>query len=538
MPSDNVDYNEIKNLIKIRTTKVQAQAISIQDHEGIRLKEFEDELYNELYEQHQRVNLFVQSKSGEISRRLSHLHKQISEFGQRRLPGSHLQISVNRLEKFSKVEGDVLNAGEEIQSLSRFVGAQRLAFRKLLKKYRKWTGSPTLGSRFQEEVLNQQWSFSNCDFEPLLSQWNEILLAVRAPFNASLGWKDSINWRDASKKQNVLHAFTGSSPRGTKSVGNATAPATIPASLRSLYRTGSSVDADTALKVCPSSETTGKAVYWIHPDHLVELHVLLLQYARLWTDKSPGKLSSNPSSSRTSRKGSVPSSPTGQYSGRGNEANAILCGDVHALVWPGTSSESKNGVADDLAGATAIVRYSPTGEAVIVVGASLGNATSDRVETIQKAKIKRKVLRQFLDRDHSLSSPWKSLVKNDKYDVSTTDKMVEDCKIVREWLQNHSTVLPLAHLRSMRTRFLGLGNNETRGLWITLDRNVEIRKLSLKQLDELENCWDQDGASIGSFPFAVLEVRCEGAGGSDLVRALDESHLVSAPLHAPTFPQC
>lgn len=69
---DNVDYNDIKHLIKVRTTQGQGQAKNIpgSNNEVKQLQAFEDELYGELYEQHQRVGLFVKSKSGEIGRRL------------------------------------------------------------------------------------------------------------------------------------------------------------------------------------------------------------------------------------------------------------------------------------------------------------------------------------------------------------------------------------------------------------------------------------------------------------------------------------
>lgn len=69
---DNVDYNDIKRLIKIHTTKGQARATVIpgKQNEAIAIQKFEDELYVELYEQHQRIDLFVRSKSGEIARRL------------------------------------------------------------------------------------------------------------------------------------------------------------------------------------------------------------------------------------------------------------------------------------------------------------------------------------------------------------------------------------------------------------------------------------------------------------------------------------
>ena len=70
--TDNVDYNDIKHLIKLRTTQGQGQpkAIPGSDHESRAFHAFEDELYRELRDQHQRIDLFVQSKSGEIARRL------------------------------------------------------------------------------------------------------------------------------------------------------------------------------------------------------------------------------------------------------------------------------------------------------------------------------------------------------------------------------------------------------------------------------------------------------------------------------------
>ena len=73
---DNVDYNDIKRLIKVRTTQGQGQgqgqakAIPISGHETKALHAFENELYGELRDQHQRIDLFVQSKAGEIGRRL------------------------------------------------------------------------------------------------------------------------------------------------------------------------------------------------------------------------------------------------------------------------------------------------------------------------------------------------------------------------------------------------------------------------------------------------------------------------------------
>lgn len=67
----NVDYNEIEYLIKARISKGQAQPTAVQgkDNEARASQKFEDKLYAELCDQHQRIDLFVQSKARETSRR-------------------------------------------------------------------------------------------------------------------------------------------------------------------------------------------------------------------------------------------------------------------------------------------------------------------------------------------------------------------------------------------------------------------------------------------------------------------------------------
>jgi len=69
-PPDNIDYNSLKHHIKVHTTKDQATAIAIPGKQDTTLRLFEDDLYAELCRQHDRVDLFVSSKSDEIARRL------------------------------------------------------------------------------------------------------------------------------------------------------------------------------------------------------------------------------------------------------------------------------------------------------------------------------------------------------------------------------------------------------------------------------------------------------------------------------------
>lgn len=68
--SDNIDYDEIKHLIKENTTPGKGKAVSIPGQGSDAEREFERNLYNILLEEHDRIGLFVKSKSLEIQRRL------------------------------------------------------------------------------------------------------------------------------------------------------------------------------------------------------------------------------------------------------------------------------------------------------------------------------------------------------------------------------------------------------------------------------------------------------------------------------------
>ncbi|KAH9439722.1 hypothetical protein MCOR02_003262 [Pyricularia oryzae] len=174
----NIDYNSLKHFVKARTTKGQATAIAIPGHQDAALRKFEDEFYTELCHQHARVGLFVTSKADELSRRLQHLsdciHDTLLRCAQR-------QISPRRQRRLARYAQQASQCGEEIHDLERFVNAQVVAFRKILKKYKKWTGSQTLGPRFRDSILSDPKSFTNRDFHQLQVQYDDLsseLLAV------------------------------------------------------------------------------------------------------------------------------------------------------------------------------------------------------------------------------------------------------------------------------------------------------------------------------------------------------------------------
>ncbi|CZT45000.1 uncharacterized protein RSE6_05268 [Rhynchosporium secalis] len=176
----NVDYDDLKNLIKVNTIKDQATAIVIPGQADPGLEKFENAFYNELSNQHDRVDLFVKSKSDEVGRRLQHLQKVVLRLLARTSRTLDHDIPQKQRDKFAKYIVQIERCGDDIANLQRFVKAQRVAFHKITKKYKKWTGSGTLGERFNEQVLGNPKSFVRRDFSPLLSQYQDLSVNLRS----------------------------------------------------------------------------------------------------------------------------------------------------------------------------------------------------------------------------------------------------------------------------------------------------------------------------------------------------------------------
>lgn len=176
----NIDYNALKQFIKANTTRDQATAITIPGHQDTSLYRFENEFYDELCRQHDRVGLFVATKASEINRRLQYLSDQINRLLLVGTTSARNTNSLKRQRRFVKYERAASQLADETRDLSRFVNAQVVAFRKILKKYRKWTGSASLSSRFRENILSDPKSFTRRDFSHLESQCDDLLATVRA----------------------------------------------------------------------------------------------------------------------------------------------------------------------------------------------------------------------------------------------------------------------------------------------------------------------------------------------------------------------
>ncbi|RKF75731.1 putative spx domain-containing protein [Golovinomyces cichoracearum] len=179
--ADNIDYDELKNTIKVHTSKNQCRAVTIPGQADKSLEPFEKHFFTELSNQHDRVDLFVKSKVDEIDFRLQILRKQVIKLisACAEVTAREESISSRRLEKFAKYDTQIERCGDEIKCLEKFISAQRVAFHKIIKKFTKWTGSGDLAERFYDEILGSPKSFVRRDLDPLIQEYMKILKTLR-----------------------------------------------------------------------------------------------------------------------------------------------------------------------------------------------------------------------------------------------------------------------------------------------------------------------------------------------------------------------
>lgn len=384
--------------------------------------------------------------------------------------------------------------GEEIRSLSRFQVAQRIGFTKILKKYRRWTRDKELGHAFKEEISNHPDSLFQLDLGYLLDQYMEVLDALRSIFYAE-----------------GVSASTSAPDMGQSSA----------ARLTKALEQADELDFDMALTTVPLGSKGTKATYWVHPDHMVEVQVLLLQHMRLYTG----------STGRFSRRGSTQTTPHRRHSSSanvdktfGNEDQACLI----VLDYPetyairqnastiGSSEESQGSIGTKALGN---VRCIASGKAAVVVCDQ--DASGQTAGDIKMTKLDRKALSAYLD----TSNQRPSLQRSNSQSSQLRGISKENFVAVRQWLEQHPAAKPIAGAMSKRIRFTGLHNNSVGGIWASLDTDVLLKGSLHKDLDH-ENWILSAQSSSVAFPHAVLEVRREGSQATSLIQTLDKSHLV------------
>ncbi|KAG9515306.1 hypothetical protein KCV07_g7502, partial [Aureobasidium melanogenum] len=476
----NIDYDDVKHYIKENTTAGNGNSISIPGAGDARGKELEDNLYAILQQQHQRITLFVRSKTGEIERRLDHLRKQTTLLASK--PAVNGRIPAKRLERYGRLEADILKAGDELQCLSRFSKIQQTAFRKLLKKHKKWTGSTDLDTEFNRHVLGDPSSFTKIDMDPLYTEYKDTLSALRTLYHERINGAPDRFSVDPDTQDNS-------------------------AQIRSIIESSSSVEFDSYFSTSPLGRNGRNAVYWVHPDNIVELQILILQHARSFPTHA---LPSATVSPVLSRQNSITSSMGRRNSNAiAADTTVLVADDLESFIAHQSSStfeQREETVGSRLQEAAVHARWTRTDDAIVTA------QVNDR--EIQKISVKRKNVPAILE-SSSPTSLRKSSVTQD-----TSREAVEN---MRAWIAQQRTIKPLTTIASNRSRFAETAADSSGFILATLDKGIRMRKTE-SMTNSLEDTFSQSMSA--EFPFAVLRVRQEGFRNSTLIKLLDQSHLV------------
>jgi SPX domain protein involved in polyphosphate accumulation len=373
-------------------------------------------------------------------------------------------------------------AGDELQSLSRFSKAQQTAFRKLLKKHKKWTGSTDLETEFNRHVLGNPSSFTNIDMNPLYTQYEDTLSALRTLYHERISGTPEKSSVDTDTQDNS-------------------------AQIRSIIESSSSVEFDSYLSTSPLGRGGKNAVYWVHPDNIVELQILILQHARSFPSRTIPSVTVSP---MLSRHNSITSSGDRRNSTAVEaDTTLLVADDLESFIAHQSSStfeKREETVGSRLQEAAVHARWTKSDDAIITA------QINDR--DVQRVSTKPKNVLAMLE-PSSTTSVRKSSI--------TQDKKCEAIENMRTWLAQQGTIKPLTTIASNRTRFAETATDSSGFILATLDKNIRMKKAE-SLTNSLEDAFSQNMSA--EFPFAVLRVRQEGFRNSTLIKVLDQSHLV------------
>lgn len=144
----NFDYNDVKQKIKLATTvdlPNRDKAVKV--------------LESTIKEQIDVINLFINSKIGEIKRRIIHIESQLEKCE---------AVDAKTDQEYYLVGAQISNLSSDLQKLSRFLMIQKIALRKSLKKYTKYSkDNGSLNYKINKYVINNQDSFIHTDLTGL-----------------------------------------------------------------------------------------------------------------------------------------------------------------------------------------------------------------------------------------------------------------------------------------------------------------------------------------------------------------------------------
>ena len=458
--------------------------------------QLEDTLFSVLCSQYERVNLFTRSKYGELERRMDYIDRQARLLTRQK--NAQVSQPLQNTRRYAKLVQEADSVGEDVQSLSRYVSTQKQAFRKLLKKYRKWTGSSALELRMNNEVFNQPGSALNLDFVPLLDR----LAGVRSSLTA-------LSQSRGNARPPSVHLHRKSSvPVSQK-------PRSTALQLHERFLNSSPLEFDAAFSAIPLGVAGGRACYWVHKDNLEEVTVLLRRYMKDRNGSTPHPDTSDLclTSLPTARRDSAQSASSNGRTHIAMFDNLQRFVKAHRAVTVGQAEDLVGSVSSILA---LRILWASDPEAILV-SSDLSPSTVPTQHHLDIAHIKRKELVKLFEADGHFTT------KHQK--GYATDSSVLDTSLQkhRDWLAQNRDIKPLTEVQCLRSRFAGLNNTGEVGTWALMDMDITMSSVDLSTIGKKSS---GDAAEVQCFPHTVLELRWEFSRTPEIVRALDSTHLV------------
>lgn len=328
----------------------------------------------------------------------------------------------------------------------------------------------------------------------MLLEWEEILDAVRVLYQERM---------------------SGSSTRGPSVNMKEQRVAGFQTALDGLYNVVESTSQtgfDSFFATLPLGEGGRNAAYWVHPDNIVELQVLLLQHCRSYGVRRQ----STPVTPRNtlSRQNSLTGSSLSRRDSSSvcdQDTGLLIIDDQEKFVRQQSSTTleaRENTVGVRLQNATVAARWTQDDEATIITQPSVG--ASEMKNTV----IRRKHLAAAINP----ASP----VPASK--AAFSEDGAKEIEELRSWCASNPEYQPLATITTNRQRFHDIATDSSGFLLATLDKNISMKQSSLIELVSIDSILKSNEPA--AFPYAVLRVRQEGSHASNLIRVLDNSHLL------------
>jgi hypothetical protein len=262
--------------------------------------------------------------------------------------------------------------------------------------------------------------------------------------------------------------------------------------LQEAVESGSKVFFDTNIATVPLGQDGTFASYFVHPENIIELQMLLLQHSRFYLSRSRQNSVRTPISSQ-------PQTPT--FPGAVPDVadyHMLMADDLERFTNEQsgiTVTDREHKMGSYPQGAQAAVRWTSDGDALACLRSKSGRTKS--------AYLKKKHIHDFFDPEAEFST---------QRDEADTTERVEELR--NELLKDKTK--PLFHYSCSRSRLIGLDDNAEGLVLATLDSGITIEKAGETERERTKS----------TFPFALLLVRQEGKPKSGLLAALDRSHLV------------